>query len=226
MQIQTTTIKFPEIELRVRDGHKLRGFFGSLFKEYSEILHNHYADGTERYKYPLVQYKVVNRIPHIIGIQDGANLLIDLFLKMDHLIINNKMYPVSSKNIENSILEVSGCSKLHEYRFATLWMGLNQSNYQKYSMIQSNEEKHDFLNRQLQNNILSFYKGIGYYAKERIMANGTLSEKSTQFKNQRMLAFQGTFVTNALIPNLIGIGKSVSRGFGAVQRKERFSGAD
>jgi len=30
-------IRFPEINLRTRDAHKLRGYFGNLFKEKSEL---------------------------------------------------------------------------------------------------------------------------------------------------------------------------------------------
>ena len=40
----------------------------------------------------------------------------------------------------------------------------------------------------------------------------------TQFKNQPMLGFQGEFVANVLLPDGVGLGKSVARGFGAVQR--------
>ncbi len=59
MQIQTTTIRFPEIQLQARDAHKLRGYFGNLFKEHSPLLHNHFEDGSLRYKYSLVQYKII-----------------------------------------------------------------------------------------------------------------------------------------------------------------------
>ena len=57
--LHLTTIRFPEIALRTRDAHKLRGYFGNLFQEHSPLLHNHWEDGTSRYAYPLVQYKVV-----------------------------------------------------------------------------------------------------------------------------------------------------------------------
>ena len=59
MQITQTIIKFPEISLKTRDAHKLRGYFGNIFKEHSPLLHNHFEDGTNRYAYPLVQYKVI-----------------------------------------------------------------------------------------------------------------------------------------------------------------------
>ena len=42
--IPLTTITLPEITLRTRDGHKLRGYFGELFREHSPLLHNHYAE--------------------------------------------------------------------------------------------------------------------------------------------------------------------------------------
>ena len=73
--IQTVIIQFPEITLKTRDAHKLRGYFGNLFKEYSPLLHNHYETGELRYKYPLVQYKVLDKVPTLVAIKEGAQLL-------------------------------------------------------------------------------------------------------------------------------------------------------
>ena len=78
-------IRFPEIQLQTRDAHKLRGFFGNYFKEHSPLLHNHYDDGSLRYKYPLVQYKVIDNIPMLIGFNEGARMLTELFLEMKEL---------------------------------------------------------------------------------------------------------------------------------------------
>jgi len=47
-ELQVCRIKFPEIQLQTRDAHKLRGYFGNLFKQQSPILHNHYEDGRLR----------------------------------------------------------------------------------------------------------------------------------------------------------------------------------
>ncbi|GAB3029743.1 hypothetical protein [Spirosoma pulveris] len=80
--IPITTITFPEIALRTRDAHKLRGYFGELFKEHSPLLHNHLeadmpaeADGAVavkfRYAYPLVQYKVLDQVPTLVGLGRG-----------------------------------------------------------------------------------------------------------------------------------------------------------
>jgi hypothetical protein len=165
-----------------------------------------------------VQYKVVGNIPHLLGINEGAVLLTDLFLKIKEIQIEEQIFPVLSKNITTTQTEIGSFESLHEYRFETLWMALNQENHAKYLALHNPQDKKDFLNRQLQNNILSFYKGIGFIAENRILATGKLQEKSTKFKDQSMIAFAGSFVTNAVLPNFAGIGKSVSRGFGTIVR--------
>ncbi|MCW0484165.1 CRISPR-associated endonuclease Cas6 [Gaoshiqia sediminis] len=215
MQITQTTIQFPDIQLQTRDAHKLRGYFGNLFKEHSPLLHNHYADGSSRYAYPLVQYKVVDRIPALVGFQEGADLLVSLFLKICELNIEGQHFPVQAKNIQQKQIELSVNQQLYNYFFKTLWMALNQENFHKYSML-CDEDKKQFLNRQIQNNILSFYKGLGFRTTERIMAVARLEEKQTLFKNQTMLAFSGSFTSNAFLPDWAGIGKAVSRGFGTI----------
>ena len=103
MQIQTATIKFPEIALKTRDGHKLSGFFGNLFKEHYQLLHNPFDDGLLRFKYPLVQYEVIESVPYLIGIQEGAKLLVELFLKIKFLNVEDKEYQINSKNITTKL---------------------------------------------------------------------------------------------------------------------------
>ncbi len=213
MQITQTIIQFPDIQLQPRDAHKLRGYFGNLFKEHSPLLHNHYANGTIRYAYPLVQYKVIERVPVLVGFQEGAELLISLFLKIRELDIEGKHFAVLAKNIQQTRYELNVNRQLYVYTFKTLWMALNQKNFRKYERV---NEKTLFLNQQLQNNILSFYKGLSYRTNDRIMAITRLKEKQTLFKGQLMLAFSGEFTTNAFIPEWTGIGKAVSRGFGTV----------
>ena len=217
-ELQICRIKFPEIKLQTRDAHKLRGYFGNLFKKHSPILHNHYEDGRFRYKYPSIQYKVVQNMPMLIGIGDGAELLPQLFLKIKELNISGKKYPINSKNIEMRQEETGYSTQLQEYSFATLWMALNQKNYPKYQTLKTITEKEAMLNAILVGHILSIFRnmGIELNANERLMAKADLQEKSTLFKENRMIAFMGSFVVNAKLPGEIGLGKAVSRGFGTI----------
>lgn len=217
-QLQLCRIKFPEIKLQTRDAHKLRGYFGNIFKEHSPILHNHYEDGRFRYKYPSIQYKVIQNIPMLVGIGEGAELLPKLFLKIKELDISGKKYPISSKNIELKNEETGYSNQLYEYSFATLWMALNQKNYPKYQNLKGSAEKEAMLNTILTGHILSFFRNMGIELtyNERLMAKVDLQEKSTLFKENKMVAFTGSFIVNASLPSEIGLGKSVSRGFGTI----------
>jgi len=71
----------------------------------------------------------------------------------------------------------------------------------------------------LTGHILAFFKGVGYWEEERVMVELLeLQAVQAKFKEQPMVMFKGGFVTNARLPEYIGLGKSVARGFGAVKR--------
>lgn len=216
VNLRQTIIRFPEIMLETRDAHKLRGYFGNLFKEHSSLLHNHLETGDTAYRYPLVQYKVLNNIPTLIGLNEGADLLIELFLKIKELKIGDKNYPVMQKNIENKEIGIGLSNDLHNYHFQTLWMALSQQNYAKYRMKPAAEQQ-SILKAILIGNMLSLFKSMNYRAEQPIMASlKIIAERQTNFKNNSMLAFEASFVANVFLPEFIGLGKSVARGFGTV----------
>lgn len=212
-----TTIRFPEISLETRDAHKLRGYFGAYFKEHSPLLHNHYEDGSSRYRYPLVQYKVVDKIPTLLGINEGSELLSSLFLKIRELDIDGTKYPVFNKNIAQQKHQVGVADELFNYEFTNHWMALNAENYKKY--LQADETaKKTLLDQVLRNNLLSFFKGVDIWLEDKIMAKGRFVPNTSKFKDQKMVVFSGEFTANVLIPDLVGIGKSVARGFGVIKK--------
>ncbi len=216
--IHQTIIRFPEIQLSTRDAHKLRGYFGSLFQEHSALLHNHLESGEAAYRYPLVQYKVLDGVPTLVGLNEGADLLIRLFLNIKMLEIDNKSYPVFQKNIESKTVNIGLSTDLNAYRFQTLWMALNQKNYTKY-LAEEDDQTSKHLKAILVGNILSFFKAMEYRAEGTIMANLKITnQRETQFKNNAMLAFKADFVTNTILPDTIGLGKSVARGFGTITK--------
>ncbi|MBK8562489.1 MAG: DNA repair protein [Saprospiraceae bacterium] len=215
-----TTLTFPEIHLETRDAHKLRGYFGNLFKEHSPLLHNHFEDGKSRYAYPLVQYKVLRNVPTLVGMGEGADLLAELFLKTQELDIEGKVYPLFTKEIKHSRVAIGMADGLVKYRFETFWMALNQENHRVYM---ESDESCDFilLERILVGNILSFFKAFGHFfgPEERVRVELDIEAyRSAKFKDNKMAAFTGHFETNVLLPDFIGLGKSVSRGFGTIRK--------
>jgi len=218
-QTHTVQISFPELRMHPSAGHKLRGYFGNLFRGHSALLHNHFADGSHIYRYPLVQYKVVDRTPMLLGVGEGAPLLVELFLQIKELELEGKAIPLHQKNIRSAKATVGVAEgELFRYRFKTLWMALNQRNYAAHQRAEERERQR-MLDRILVPNMLSFLKGIGYREEGRILAKASTEGQATQFKDQKMLAFRGTFTTNMQLPDFIGLGKSVARGYGAIVRE-------
>ena len=216
-QTSITIVRFPEIQLTTRDAHKFRGYFANCFKEYSDYFHNHQADGSPIYRYPLIQYKVIKQIPVLTGIAAGAEVLTNKFLSLENLNIGDKSFPIYQKNIEHQQVDIGVKNDLFEYRFSTLWMALNQSNYEKFKKVSPDAQK-QMLKNILTANMLSFFKGINHYESQKVNITLNVSTRETQLKNQSMLAFSGSFVSNTLLPSYIGLGKSVSRGFGSILR--------
>ncbi len=217
MPISQTIIRFPEIDLHTRDAHKLRGYFGNFFREKSELLHNHMGNGEFRYRYPQVQYKVIEGTPTLVGISEGAALLTELFLRIREIDIDGVKYQVHQKNIEARQVEPEASVAPNTYRFETLWMALNQHNHPRY--VEANRlEQEKLLEKILVGNCLSFLKEMGVFVETRLQARASLQEKKTRFKNNSMIAFEGMFEINANLPDWIGLGKQVSRGFGTIRR--------
>ncbi|GAB3945401.1 hypothetical protein GCM10028805_14410 [Spirosoma harenae] len=222
--IPLTTVTFPEIALHTRDAHKLRGYFGELFREYSPLLHNHLqSDDTGqpqyRYAYPLVQYKVLHQVPTLVGVGEGAGLLTRLCLDVSELKIDGQRFPILSKHIHHTQAPLGITNDLIEYRFATLWMALNQTNYQDYRRHSLSDQSAQ-LKRVLTSQLLATFRAFSIWLEphERMLLKLMLTERCTQFKNQRMVAFAGSFLANVVLPDGIGLGKGVSRGFGTIER--------
>ena len=98
-------------------------------------------------------------------------------------------------------------------------MGLNQKNHPVYTDSNS-IEKEKLLEKILIGNCLSFFKSIDLFVETSLQARGSFTEKSTRFKNNTMIAFDGIFEINAELPDWIGLGKQVSRGFGTIRKVE------
>jgi hypothetical protein len=102
--------------------------------------------------------------------------------------------------------------------FISPWLALNNHNYQRF-LSTSTKLKKGFLEKILTGNILSASKGLDYTVEARIKPSIIYTRQiNTKLKGIPLVAFRGAFEVNFDLPELFGIGKSVSRGFGAVKR--------
>ena len=199
------------------DAAKLRGFFATSFNEYA-LLHQHVTDKLI-YRYPLIQYKMLDGSPLVLGINEGAEVLKDIYDKFDEIKLGESNYTIMERGVTVKSEEFGCTEEILSYSFAMPWLALSQENYARYSETSSPEDRKDLLRRILVGNLLSASKGLGYVAKEHIRLElGRMQDEICMLKGTKVTGFRGEFTTCFAIPDLMGLGKSVSRGYGAVAR--------
>ena len=218
MVIEVLTLVFNTVRFRVSDLPKLRGFFATHFPENMEF-HNHLPDGSFSYKYPVIQYRLIDEHPALIGVKNGIELIKNLFFELDELIINERVYQLPEKEIMLKEQELGECEDYINYRFVSPWMALKEDNYHKYKSLNKMEQQ-QFLKILLRENLKSLCKGFGYWMEdvEKVNVEGFFRELPVNFKNKKMLCFTGDFIVNFQIPQYLGLGKQSARGFGVVEK--------
>jgi hypothetical protein len=189
---------------------------GSAFPE-EALVHHHQRDGSLMYEYPRVQFKVIDRTAHLIGLADGGAVVQRVWRELDHARLDRDELPVLEATLLRRREPLGECAELIEYRFVNPWLGLNQDNHARYAAARSDAERQQLLERVLVGNCLSIAKAFGHWVNGRLTTDaGRLRSRTCRFKDQPMVGFEGSFRVNFRLPSGVGIGKSVSRGFGTV----------
>lgn len=204
--------------LRQSETPQLRGFFGRAFAD-EVLLHHHRPDGSLLYEYPRVQFKILDQTALLLGLAEGSELLARLWLEVDQTILGSEDMPVLESTITRRKDWLGETVEPLEYRLLTPWLALNQENERRYVAARSGQERQALLEATLVGNCLSLAKAFGHQVSLRLRADCQgLRPVKASLKGVSMRGFVGAFRVNFLLPDRIGIGKSVSRGFGTVER--------
>jgi len=212
---------FNDIRLTPNQIHKFRGYVGNVFAEH-DVIHNHSTEtGKSIYRYPLIQFKLIDKTPCIIALTEEAiEVFTKIFMMMDEINIEGRIIPINEKDlkIENSDFGFSRETFLYE--FVSPWLALNQRNFHLFNEMTDKADRDSLLKRILTGNILSTAKYLGCHLspEERIETNLNIKPSKATLKGKSMIGFKGVFKTNFMLPDHIGLGKSVSRGFGTIQK--------
>lgn len=189
------------------------------------LFHNHLGKNY-RLSYPLIQYKRIHKKPHIVCIEDGVDEIHHFFEnKQEGLLLGERPYELRVRQIRINRFTMQVWDKNFHY-FMQDWLALNQKNYRQFKDIDSEFEKHEFLEKILTGNIISFAKGIGWEIDKEVKVRITemIRSKIISVKGIKRDAFTLAFITNVFLPNHIGLGKNTSLGFGVIWEKRKGNG--
>lgn len=183
------------------------------------LFHNH-LNQNFRYGYPVIQYKVLKSSPTIVCINDGTEEIHRFFEQTNWDInLNGKRINTEIKHLSFDYFSCGFSARPLKYKIEN-WFALNESNFRRFVQLNSDKERIKLLERVIIGNILSFAKGIKWNIDQQIeLAISHLPKQhSITFKSHQMIGFNLSFTTNIILPDLIGLGKSVSRGFGVIRK--------
>lgn len=199
-----------DIMLNPIEAAQLREYFADNYIE--SDLHHNYTNDKKNYSYPQVQYKIIENNPMVLGIDQGARELLHTVLFEEYLTIGQRQYrcSINSKKYEPKILDT-----MRMYKFLSPWLALGRKNYDLYITMCKTERK-ELLERILIDNILAFCNGINSQIKNHIKVNLVVENVNVSFNGKQMIGFNGAFSSNILLPDYIGIGEHIIKGFGTI----------
>lgn len=218
-EIRITVVQF-EGELAEREIPSFRGAVMALAGN-DPLYHNHTDDDGFQFRYPLIQYKVLDGMPAIVGIDAGALSLESLFGLGDSFELQIgpavRRFAVREKR-PSYFLADENASGTFRYVIRD-WIPFNRENYKVWQQTQSLSRRAALLDSILCGNILSLYKAFGVFFEREIHAEILeLEQRNVTFKGVKMVAFDAAIQTDIALPEHLGIGKSVSHGFGVVSK--------
>ena len=132
--ISLIQIQFPNNLINAFDIPKFRGSIADQFPGYY-LIHNHLNNGKLKYGYPLIQFKTINRIPTIIGLGEGIDILKKVFMEVETLDIDGRRNRIWEKTILMREEQFGEVDEFINYRFASPWMALKEENYETYKIM-------------------------------------------------------------------------------------------
>jgi len=216
MKIKTMLLKMESDQPIREDASKLRGFFARKFDSYI-LMHNHLGNNKFLYKYPRIQYKSINHAKILLGLAEGVEVLQSIYNQYEKIILDGHTYQIYSKEIILKEEDFGMTTKDIKYKFLTPWFALNEENYHRYKNYNYIERTNQ-LKSILIRNIMAIAKTLKYFVESKIIVNTSLKETTIKFKGKDIIGFLGTFQTNFNLPDYIGLGKSVSHGFGTIKK--------
>lgn len=183
------------------------------------LFHHHMGEGY-MYRYPTIQYKAIGHRPAIVCLDEGVDEIHHYFEKPDwSLLLGDRKVEMRVDRLHLNQFNLQVWNTSFEYQIRN-WVALSQENYAQYKAYETEIERIEMLQRILVGNILAFAKGIGWTVEKPIEAKITTPPQAqpVKLKGQKVMGFNLQFKTNVFLPNYIGLGKSVSIGYGTIKQ--------
>lgn len=199
-------------------------------------FHGHPPAGERRWDYPVVQYKILDGHFNVLGLNGVAKSVEELAvikrMELSQPDRTGDKLEVKRVTVRQGMETVGFSEELVQYRFLTPWIPFRTRNFLAYQQTARWVDKEAMLRYYLTRHIGTAVQAMApdlYENHEAWLSKAQVflphyfaSANATRvlYKDVPMLAFEGKFSCNVLLPQLIGVGNKPSFGFGTLVRIE------
>ena len=151
----------------------------------------------------------------MLGLNEFSQIVYEKISQLEYVVTADDKLRIS--NIELKTLNHKLTLGSFAYYFISPWIALNEDNFVKWKESERSKRK-EFLEKILLGNILSMLKGLGIFVDYRVMVQllGFKSRLATAHNN-KFVGITAQFGCNLNLPEYLGLGKSVSKGYGILK---------
>jgi hypothetical protein len=197
----------------------LRSFFNKELAAYALLNKNTDSDCIHRYQ--AIQCKYIKNELIVIGISQGAGLLHRFVEGRDTILAGANACIITGRDSVIRNEEFGITSSPHTYEFQTPWLALNQQNAKKFYDLKGKPDRDAFMHKLLLGHLNALAKSLDYKPPSPITCEAKVRFRRDRIDDENIMVFLGKFQSNLRIPDFLGIGQSVSRGFGTVRHIDR-----
>jgi hypothetical protein len=195
----------------------LRAF---LLRDLAEflLLHQENAAGFI-HRYPVVQCRQIKNTLMVMGINEGAEFLKHWSDHYDEIGIAENTCTIREKSPALQEEEFGVSSIKQSYEFITPWLPFSQENNRKFYLLKGKEERDAFIRTMLVGNILTLSKSLGYTVPGPVTADINMHFQKERIDGASVITLSGKFSLPFFIPDYLGLGRSVSAGYGVIRKR-------
>ena len=198
-----------------KTAYQVKGVFMKQYPNSSAIpmLDGRYRD---EFLYPRIQVKILNEQIYLVGIKDGAEPVLEMTKELELLNFGNITFNILDIDVEENIDHFKQVDQLLSYRFVSPWVALSKNTQNRYKSLK-NKDRTAFLNRLLGQNLVFLAREVGIEINDKVYTKLRLESLfPKQVYENSWGSFSGEFQTNFILPNYIGLGNGITRGYGAI----------
>jgi len=208
-----------DYKLRADEIPALRRFVNLYMGQSNDLFHNHSGPDKYHYRYPLLQYKSLDKKAVLMGITDQGAQALEKLLQHPEFRAQciewiGEHFAYTEQTTDILLLHPTP----HLSYSLSNYIALNQNNLADWHNSPSLPARAALLERCIVGHILKFCSAIKWLLPPKSLQVELLDFRShtTHAFNNTFLAFDVLFRTNITLPEHIGLGKAVSHGFGLV----------